>query len=357
MTKKNVIGEKYNMLTIVSDAPSRREPSGRLLKIVNTVCDCGSEKQNISYKELKRGRLKSCGCLSKSIKIEVNIGDKFGHWEILEENPYNKDKDGRNFTCQCVCGEVRTVPFKRLRKGESKSCGCQGLPPKEKIIKDKIIPQNTEEEQWKESVSFPNYYISTLGRLFNYSRQYMFEHKRVYKLRTCTISREFVAKDEVYRTFIGDIPKGHIVTEDLILLETTTERANKLKNVYSAMLSRCNNKLHKNYHQYGGRGIKIEESFSTARKFIDWSLSSGFELDKNLSIDRKENDGDYSADNCQWIPIGENCQKTRQSKLSKEVAFEIRYGIYKDTPVAETAEFFNCGIGAIQDVLRGKTWK
>lgn len=85
MAKKNVIGEKYNMLTIVSDAPSKREPSGRLLKMVNTVCDCGGEKFDIPYKEIKRYRLKSCGCISKSIKINVEIGDKFEHWTILEK--------------------------------------------------------------------------------------------------------------------------------------------------------------------------------------------------------------------------------------------------------------------------------
>lgn len=363
MTKKNVVGEKYNMLTIVSDAPSKREPSGRLLKMVNAVCDCGREKQNVSYKALKRGNNKSCGCLSEKQKVRVDIGDKFGHWTTLEENPYDKKKDGRNFTCQCVCGKVRTVSSYALRKGESKSCGCKGVPPKEKIIKEKrvkqiivkekIIPQDTEEEQWKECISVPNYYISTLGRLWSHLSQKMIKYKKVYRIKNKT----FVAKNEVYRTFIGDIPKGYILIDNFTLLETSTERVKKLISVYSGMKSRCTNKNNKDYSHYGGRGIIVEDSFSTARKFIEWSLSNGFDFGKGLSIDREDTNGNYSSDNCQWIPIGENCQKTRKAKLNKDIAFEIREGIYKDTSANELSSLFNCINETIWNARRGATWK
>ena len=59
--RKDVIGEKYNMLTITGDAPSKREPGGVLVRRVYTVCECGGTNES-SYKRLKRGIIQSCGC-------------------------------------------------------------------------------------------------------------------------------------------------------------------------------------------------------------------------------------------------------------------------------------------------------
>lgn len=123
------------------------------------------------------------------------------------------------------------------------------------------------------------------------------------------------------------------------------------------MKSRCTNKNSKDYPHYGGRGIIVEDSFSTARKFIEWSLNNGFDFGKGLSIDREDTNGNYSSDNCQWIPIGENCQKTRKAKLNKDIAFEIREGIYKDISANELSSLFNCKNDTIWNARRGATWK
>jgi len=355
-TKKNVIGETYNLLTIISDAPSKREPSGTLIKMVNVKCSCGNIKENKPYREIKRGKLKSCGCISQSIKIKAEPGDKFNHWTLIEENKFNKKLRGRNFTCQCVCGTIRVKSFKELRKGIGKSCGCFGLPPKEKIVREKIIPQDTEEERWKESISFPNYYISSKGGLFSYNKQYMFSHRKINTITVNGKEKELRVKNEVYKTFTGEIPKGFIVTDDFKLKELATDRVKKLKNVYSAMIYRCTNESSPDYKRYGSRGIKIEESLDSIDKFIRWSLNNGFELGKNLSIDRIDNDRNYSSENCQWITLNENCRKNSNNKLSKEIAFEIREGKYKDTPIKVIAEIFNCTTSAIQAVKNGKTW-
>ena len=81
---KDVTGEKYHMLTITGLAPSKREPSGRLIKRVYTICECGRTNES-SYKNLKRGLIKSCGCLNENLKTNVEIGDTYGFWVIKEE--------------------------------------------------------------------------------------------------------------------------------------------------------------------------------------------------------------------------------------------------------------------------------
>ena len=58
-------------------------------------------------------------------------------------------------------------------------------------------------------------------------------------------------------------------------------------------------------HNYYEKGIKMcEEWRYDSDAFIEWSLRNGYRDD--LSIDRIDNDGDYSPSNCRWV-----CQKTQ----------------------------------------------
>lgn len=316
-TKKNTIGEKHNLLTITGDAESTREPSGRLVKRVNVICDCGNIKESVSYKELKRNRIKSCGCLSKAKVIEP--GDVFNFWTVLERGA--QIKYDRGFVCKCVCGVEREVSAGSLFSGLSKSCGCLGIPPKEKIIKEKITPIDTHEEKWKQSVSFENYYISSLGRIFSKSSEQV-----VVKFRNGKSIPE-----EMYKTFIGEYDKSiyslqldfkKLNIQDFYLKETKTVRYKKLKDVYDAMLVRCNNVNNKNYKSYGAKGIKVEQCFSTFDKFFNWTINNGYK--EGLEIDRENPDGNYCESNCRFITKTENVLNCKNINLTLEDVHWIR---------------------------------
>ena len=56
--------------------------------------------------------------------------------------------------------------------------------------------------------------------------------------------------------------------------------------------------------------------FPDYESFKEWSLKNGY--NDNLTIDRIDNKGDYSPDNCQWITLEENAGKDKKIFTDKE---------------------------------------
>lgn len=73
---------------------------------------------------------------------------------------------------------------------------------------------------------------------------------------------------------------------------------------YKHILYRCYNPKCKDYSNYGGRGIKIcNEWLDNYKAFREWSLQNGYK--EELTIDRKDVNGDYEPNNCRWITLEE----------------------------------------------------
>ena len=81
----------------------------------------------------------------------------------------------------------------------------------------------------------------------------------------------------------------------------------RLYSIWRHMRSRCRCITHPLYHRYGGRGIAICGQWMDFTAFREWAIAAGY--GKGLSIDRIDNDGNYTPDNCQWITPGQNSRK------------------------------------------------
>jgi len=122
---------------------------------------------------------------------------------------------------------------------------------------------------------------------------------------------------------------GCLAREQTSKLMTTHGLTKNYRRIFSAltnMKSRCNNPNNKFYKDYGGRGISVcDEWEQSEAKFIEWSLANGYK--DNLTIDRKDNNGNYSPENCRWST---NMQQNRNMRSNITLTMDGETKILKD---------------------------
>ena len=106
---------------------------------------------------------------------------------------------------------------------------------------------------------------------------------------------------------LADVKSGRITSCGCVLSQVTRERMTKhgmkhtrFYETFMGIKKRCNDVNNKEYKNYGGRGIKNE--FTSFEHFRDTMLST---YKDDLTIERKDVNGNYNPDNCKWIPMSE----------------------------------------------------
>lgn len=181
------------------------------------------------------------------------LGEKYGRLTVT-------DRYEDRAKCLCDCGNEADVRMDKLRRGETKSCGCLAA-----------------------------------------------EHINQMKQLSADVTAQKAERARVDRA-------AREAARKLRTEERRKARApvKQLEAVWSAMWSRCTSPANKSYPRYGGRGISVEPSWEKFEVFHEWAKAAGYT--PGLWLERRENDGPYSPGNCTWATPktqGRNRSNTR----------------------------------------------
>lgn len=321
---------KINKLTILEEGQRVRD-GNRNRRTVVCKCDCGNIKQ-VKLLILMRGEIKSCGKCHENL-----VGAENGYLEVISTIGINNNKQ-RVLKVKCNnCGNESEMLRSKFNRKEH--CGCLKTPPKKpepKPIKINIVRGIFEIKQELNRKSEGGYRM-VLAKCTKCGS----EHELVYEnISTQNKGQRCHNCPNKPKTYRGK--------------PLQTKEHKKLKIKHKNMKQRCFNTEHKDYHRYGGRGIKICDEWLLCRNFVEWGLNNEYQI--GLEIDRIDNNKNYSPDNCRWVTKKQNSRNTRTVKLNEKDVWEIRYGKHKDISIRDVSKIYNCSEGAISSVRRLKSW-
>lgn len=86
----------------------------------------------------------------------------------------------------------------------------------------------------------------------------------------------------------------------------------KIIEVWRGMIRRCTEPNYKCYSDYGGRGISVCKEWLD---FAGFYKDMGETYRDGLTLERKDNDGNYCKDNCQWTTPKEQANNQRSNRI------------------------------------------
>src|SRR3990167_538333 len=129
----------------------------------------------------------------------------------------------------------------------------------------------------------------------------------------------------------------------------------RLYRVHWDMVNRCYRQNLVCYPHYGGRGIRVcEEWLADRTAFFAWALSHGYK--DGLVIDRIDNEGGYSPENCRWVTPLENLRNRRTVRRTSADAAVVKWMALANVPQKLIAALFCVSCAYVSQIKTGRKW-
>jgi hypothetical protein len=141
-------------------------------------------------------------------------------------------------------------------------------------------------------------------------------------------------------------------------------RNHPLYSTWKSMKARCYNQRSTNYERYGARGVTVCDEWRN--DFAAFLRDMGEKPSPKHSLERKNNAGPYSPDNCCWATASEQVKNRRayvmpnkqgekhpMAKLSDEDAEMIR-ALGDVLKRREIAKMFSISVTTVGDIIKGR---
>ena len=140
--------------------------------------------------------------------------------------------------------------------------------------------------------------------------------------------------------------------EDVVTTHGLSRSNRRMYNIWKAMKARCINKNSQFYHRYGGRGIFVCKMWiDNFEEFYKWSIENGY--DKDLTIDRKDNDGGYTPENCRWVGWGVQAEN-KSNTISIDKINEAKKMIEAGVRMSKIAVLLGISYPTVKNIRRRK---
>lgn len=126
-------------------------------------------------------------------------------------------------------------------------------------------------------------------------------------------------------------------------------------NSWRGAKKRCYNENNTSYKYYGGRGIQVCDRWLNS--FENFLTDMGEKPSSSHSLDRINNDGDYSPDNCRWATSKEQSSNKRPIKLDSYDVRVIKLLLDKGCSHSYIASLFDVTKQHISEINLNTKWQ
>jgi len=237
------------------------------------------------------------------------IGEKKGRLTVVDFIPGNNSLGYRaQVICLCECGNTTVIHRDAFRNANTKSCGCKrrengylkskpviGVKKGRLVAIEEILGSSIESNKLKCQCECGNVTV--------------------------------VIKDNFLREHVKSC--GCLKLEGDFQVYSVIKRYNhpvlgkyekSLYSRYRTMISRCYDSKAKGYDRYGAVGIKVHDIWLNGNGkvsgfycFAEWAINNDY--DSKLSLDRNNNEGEYSPENCRWVTYKDQARNRANNKF------------------------------------------